>query len=179
MHHLLPVRIIFVLVQILSKGDEVTKVSDSALGEGQGKRRSEGGVRGRETYTHAEGWISGGGVSVLHPSQAIKLRRQIAVARSHYRKRGLQEEVGTKGRRGRYLNLVGPRPDDKRQHANDDRVDEDCVPEAVSVSGPVGAYRAIAGVSVAGYLAARAGGRAEPLRNQTRRGKANRRSPDC
>lgn len=31
-----------------------------------------------------------------HP-QAIKLRRQIAVARSHYRKRGLQEEVGDEG----------------------------------------------------------------------------------
>lgn len=46
MHHLLPVRIIFVLVQILSKGEELTKVSDSALGKGQGKRRSEGGMRG-------------------------------------------------------------------------------------------------------------------------------------
>lgn len=36
-HHLLPVRIIFVLVQILPKGDEVTEVSDSALTEGAGE----------------------------------------------------------------------------------------------------------------------------------------------
>lgn len=49
-HHLLPVRIIFVLVQILPKGDEVTEVSDSALGKGQGKRRSERGLRGGNVH---------------------------------------------------------------------------------------------------------------------------------